>query len=92
MLRKLELRAKRNGDAEKQRSPFGCNTSPAIRVCVTSVDNSAESLFVKRSVRSKTIYLVVVFSVAATIVALPFIYVQISTQARGVIRTLNENN
>jgi HlyD family secretion protein len=56
------------------------------------IHDTTESLFVKRSVRSKVIYLVVVFAVAATIAALPFIYVQVSTQARGIIRTPNENN
>ncbi|MDR2293378.1 MAG: HlyD family secretion protein [Prevotellaceae bacterium] len=56
------------------------------------IDNSTESLFVKRSVRSKAIYLLVVFAVAAAIAALPFIYVQVSTQARGIIRTPSENN
>jgi HlyD family secretion protein len=51
------------------------------------IDDSTESLFVKRRVRSKAIYLVVVFAVAAAIAALPFIYVQVSTQARGIICT-----
>jgi HlyD family secretion protein len=30
--------------------------------------------------------------VVIVIVALPFIYVSVTTQARGIIRTLNENN
>jgi HlyD family secretion protein len=38
------------------------------------------------------IYLVVIFAVAAIIASLPFIYVQVSAQARGIIRTPNENN
>ncbi|MDR1526205.1 MAG: HlyD family secretion protein, partial [Dysgonamonadaceae bacterium] len=49
-------------------------------------------LFAKRTVHSKLIYLVVVLSVVSTIVALPFISLQVSTQARGIIRTPNENN
>ncbi|MDR3217716.1 MAG: HlyD family secretion protein [Dysgonamonadaceae bacterium] len=56
------------------------------------INDTTESLFVKRTVHSKAIYLVVVLAVAAAIAALPFIYVQISTQARGIIRTPNENN
>ncbi|GHT40368.1 hypothetical protein AGMMS49965_08530 [Bacteroidia bacterium] len=56
------------------------------------IDDTTEALFVKRSIRSNAIYLVVVFAVAATLAALPFIYVQVSTQARGTIRTPNENN
>ncbi|MDR3287453.1 MAG: HlyD family secretion protein [Prevotellaceae bacterium] len=56
------------------------------------VNDTTESLFVKRTVHSKAIYLVVVLAVAVAIAALPFIYVQISMQARGIIRTPNENN
>ena len=56
------------------------------------INDTTEALFVKRTVRSKLIYLVVVITVAAAIAALPFIYVQVSTQARGIIRTPNENN
>jgi HlyD family secretion protein len=56
------------------------------------IADTTESLFVKRSVHSKAIYLVVVFAIAAALAALPFIYVQVSTQARGIIRTPNENN
>jgi HlyD family secretion protein len=56
------------------------------------INDTTESLFVKRSVHSKAIYLVVVFAVAAALAALPFIYVQVSIQARGIIRTPNENN
>jgi HlyD family secretion protein len=56
------------------------------------INDTTQSLFVKRSVRSKAIYLVVVFAVAVAIASLPFIYVQVSVQARGIIRTPNENN
>jgi HlyD family secretion protein len=56
------------------------------------IADTTESLFVKRSVRSKIIYLVVVLTVTMAISLLPFIYVQVSTQARGMIRTSNENN
>jgi hypothetical protein len=43
-------------------------------------------------VHSEAIYLVAVFAIAVALAALPFIYVQVSTQARGIIRTPNENN
>jgi len=56
------------------------------------IHDTTESLFVKRTVRSKVIYLVVIFVTTIAIAALPFIYVQVSTQARGIIRTPNENN
>ena len=56
------------------------------------IHDITESLFVKRTVRSKIIYLVVIFVITIAIAALPFIYVQVSTQARGIIRTPNENN
>ncbi|GHU80457.1 hemolysin D [Bacteroidia bacterium] len=56
------------------------------------IHDTTESLFVKRNVHSNLIYLVVILAVVATIVSLPFIYVQVSTQARGIIRTADENN
>ena len=56
------------------------------------INDTTQTLFVKRSVHSRAIYLVVVSAVAATLAALPFIYVEVSTQARGTIRTPNENN
>ena len=56
------------------------------------INDTTESLFVKRSTKSRIIYLTVVLIVAAVIASLPFIYVEISTQARGIIRTPFENN
>jgi HlyD family secretion protein len=56
------------------------------------IHDTTESLFVKRTVRSKAIYLVVVSAVTAAIVALPFVHISVSTQARGIIRGPNENN
>jgi HlyD family secretion protein len=56
------------------------------------IRDTTEFLFVKRTIRSKVIYLVVVLAVAAAILALPFIYVSVTAQARGIIRTPNENN
>lgn len=56
------------------------------------INDTTESLFVKRTVRSNVIYLVVTAAVTAMIIALPFVYVSVTAQARGVIRTTNENN
>jgi len=56
------------------------------------INNTSESLFVKRTVKSKAIYLIVIFIIVAVLIALPLIYVSITTQARGIIRTPNENN
>ncbi len=56
------------------------------------INDTTESLFVKRSTKSNIIYLTVVLIIAAAIISLPFIYVEISTQARGIIRTPFENN
>jgi hypothetical protein len=44
------------------------------------IQDTTESLFVKRTVRSKAIYLVVVATVAIAIAALPFIYALFSQQ------------
>jgi HlyD family secretion protein len=56
------------------------------------INDTTETLFVRRSTRSNVTYLTVVLAVAAVIVSLPFIYVEITTQARGIIRTPFENN
>ena len=56
------------------------------------INDTTESLFVKRSTKSKIIYLTVVIVIAVIFASLPFIYVEISTQARGIIRTPFENN
>jgi len=56
------------------------------------IQDTTESLFVKRTTRNWVIYLVVVLSATIAIAVLPFIYVQVSTQSRGIIRTPNENN
>jgi HlyD family secretion protein len=56
------------------------------------INDTTESLFVKRTVRSQAIYLVVVVTIISALTAMPFIYVNVTTQARGIIRTPNENN
>ncbi|GHU71092.1 hemolysin D [Bacteroidia bacterium] len=54
--------------------------------------DTTESHFVRRTTRSHIVYIVVVVAIALAIAALPFIYVDVTTQARGVIRTENDNN
>jgi HlyD family secretion protein len=56
------------------------------------IHDTTESLFVKRTIHGNLIYLVVIFTVIAIVVSLPFIRVQVSAQARGIIRTPGENN
>ena len=56
------------------------------------INDTTESLFAKHTTRSKVIYMTVVVAIAVVLVSLPFIYVEISTQARGIIRTPFENN
>ena len=56
------------------------------------IENSTESLFTKRSTKSKIIYLSVILALAVTAGLLPFITMPVTTQAQGVIRTQGENN
>ncbi len=56
------------------------------------IEDTTESLFVKHSTRSRIIYLTVVIFITVAFALLPFIYVEISTQARGAIRSPYENN
>ena len=56
------------------------------------INDTTETLFAKHTTRSKVIYMTVVIAIAVVLVSLPFIYVEISTQARGIIRTPFENN
>ena len=56
------------------------------------INYSTETHFVKRQSKTWIVYLLVLLFVTATIVSLPFIYVEVSTQARGVIRSEFDNN
>lgn len=56
------------------------------------VEYSAESHFVRRRSRTWLVYLAVLLAVTGALISLPFIYVEVSTQARGIIRTEFENN
>ncbi len=55
------------------------------------VHNTVESHFTRMSSTSKIIYITMLAILIVTLVALPFIYVDITTQASGIIRTPNEN-
>ncbi|NDV68612.1 HlyD family secretion protein [Dysgonomonas sp. 25] len=54
--------------------------------------NTVQNLYVKRHSKSKIIYLVVIIVLLLVCISLPFIYVDISSQSRGIIRTPHENN
>ena len=56
------------------------------------ISNSVESHFVKHSTTSKAIYLTVLVVIIITIILLPYISVDVTTQSRGIIRTPFENN
>ena len=51
-----------------------------------------QSHWVRRNTKSKVIYLIIILSLVTVFVCLPFIYIDISTQSRSIVRTPNENN
>lgn len=55
-------------------------------------ENSVHTLWVRRHTRTKIIYLVIILALIAILISLPFIYVDVSIQSRGTIRSVNENN
>lgn len=56
------------------------------------VEYTSENYWIKRHIRSKIIYLVIIGLLIVTICVLPLIYIDLSTQSRGSIRSVNENN
>lgn len=56
------------------------------------IENSTEAHFARSSTKSKTIYLTVLITLIVSFIVLPFISIDITTQAQGIIRTPNENN
>jgi len=56
------------------------------------VEYSTESHFVRRYSRTWIVYIAVLLAVTGALASLPFIYVEVSTRARGIIRTEFENN
>ena len=53
--------------------------------------NTLENLIAKNKTKSISIYLVVVLAIAAFVVLLPVITVDISSQSRGIIRSKTDN-
>jgi multidrug resistance efflux pump len=56
------------------------------------IENSSEAYLPKVRVRSQMVYWVTLLAVIATIGALPFVYVDVSTQGLGQIRTVLDKN
>lgn len=56
------------------------------------IHDSTESLFVRRKSHYRVIYVVVLLMVLTALAALPFVRVSLSAQARGIIRSPNDNN
>lgn len=55
-------------------------------------ENTIQSYFVKKYTTSKVIYWIILFIIIVFFSLLPFIYVDITSQSRGVMRSVNENN
>lgn len=55
-------------------------------------ENTIQSLYNKRNSKTKIIYLFILIILICIFTSLPFIYVDISAQSRGYIRTPNDNN
>lgn len=54
------------------------------------IENSIETYIYQHTTKSQMIYWVVLLAITATIVALPFVYVDISVQGSGVVRPVAE--
>lgn len=54
------------------------------------IENSIETYIYQHTTKSQVIYWVVLLAITATLVALPFIYVNISVQGSGVVRPIAE--
>lgn len=54
------------------------------------IENSIETYIYQHTTKSQVIYLVVLLAVTVTLVALPFVYVDISVQGSGVVRPVAE--
>ncbi len=56
------------------------------------VEYSNQKYWVKRNVKSKIIYITIIGVIAIGILVLPLVKVDLSSQSRGSIRSMNENN
>lgn len=59
---------------------------------VEIIENTTQAHLVKHQIKTKIVYLVIIFITIIICFSLPFIYVDVSTQSRGVIKTPVENN
>jgi len=59
---------------------------------VEIVENTVQTHWTRRHSKSKIIYFIIIISLIATLGSLPFIYVDVSIQSRGIVRSVNENN
>ena len=55
-------------------------------------ENSVQTLWVKRHTKTKIIYIIIILVLIVSLCILPFIYVEVSVQSRGIVRTVNEDN
>lgn len=56
------------------------------------IENTTESYLPSVSVRSQSIYIFVLLAIIGAFAATPFIFVDVSVQSNGVIRTMAEKN
>lgn len=56
------------------------------------IEHSTESHFAKNNKSTSIIYFVVLLVIVATLASTPFIYVDVTVQSRGIIRSKYENN
>jgi membrane fusion protein, peptide pheromone/bacteriocin exporter len=56
------------------------------------IENTTESYLPSVSVRSQSIYIFVLLAIIGTFAATPFVFVDVSVQSNGVIRTVAEKN
>ena len=55
-------------------------------------ENSVYTLWAKRYTKTKIIYIMTIIVLIVVFLSLPFIYVDVSIQSRGIVRSINENN
>ncbi len=56
------------------------------------MENTVQTHWTKRHSKSKIIYFIIIAGLVAVLVSLPFVYVDVSMQSRGTVRSVNENN
>jgi HlyD family secretion protein len=56
------------------------------------MENTVQTHWTKRHSKSKIIYLIIIIGLIATLLSLPFIYIDVSVQSKGTVRSVNENN